>query len=397
VLVLWAVGKIYQAAIAPDFADSPTFQVLIKLVVVLGDALAAALIAWAVRRWAGPPDGNRLAAVAGLAYWCNPTVIVAGSVLGYLDALLVLPLLALLVALTLRRYAVGWVAWGLAFMVKLQALFIGPALGLLSLRRGPARLLGYGAAALGTILLFCAPFLLKGTFVGVLAGIGNNAQEDYLSANQANLWWVWSYFWEWHAEGKGPGVLVRIVPVSVVREAHVADLNAWAIGLFAAFLLGTSAVWAWGSRGRAPAALRVTDLFLVPLQFYGATMLLPSIHEYHLLPVLALLALPAGLAAARGARRIARQLAFLYMALSVIVGLNLVLFYGFGRGAFAPVPRMWFGADASVLLAALNVVLFAVTLAVWSVTHLRPGPSARSLLDPTRTGREELQTIGPTA
>src|SRR5690348_10168739 len=78
VLVLWGVGKIYQAAIAPDFADSPTFQVLIKLVVVLGDALAAALIAWAVRRWAGP-RGNRLAAVAGLAYWCNPTVIVAGS------------------------------------------------------------------------------------------------------------------------------------------------------------------------------------------------------------------------------------------------------------------------------------------------------------------------------
>ena len=397
VLVLWAVGKLYQAMIAPDFADSPTFQVLIKLVVVLGDALAAALIAWAVRRWAGPPRGNRLAAVAGLAYWCNPTIIVAGSVLGYLDALYVLPLLALLVALTLRRYAAGWVAWGVAFMVKLQALFVGPALGLLSLRRGPARLVGYGAAALGTILVFCAPFLLKGTFVGVLAGIGNNAQEGYLSANQANLWWVWSYFWEWHAEGKGPGVLVRIVPVSVVSEAHVADLNAWAIGLFAAFLLGTSAVWAWGSRGRAPTALRVTDLFLVPLQFYGATMLLPSIHENHLLPVLALVALPAGLAAARGARRMARQLACLYVALSIIVGLNLVLFYGFGRGAFAPVPRMWFGADASVLLAALNVVLFVVTLAVWSVAHLRPGPPGVAPPAATGTRREAPHNLTPAA
>lgn len=381
-LVLWAVGKLYQAAVAPDLADSPTFQVLIKLVVVLGDALGAALIAWAVRRWAGPPGGTRLAAVAGLAYWCNPTVIVAGSVLGYLDALYVLPLLALLAALTLRRYAVGWVAWGVAFMVKLQALFVAPALGLLSLRRGPARLLGYGGAALGTIGLFCAPFLLKGTFVGVLAGIGNNAQEGYLSANQVNLWWVWSYFWEWNAEGKGPGVLVRIVPVSVVREARVADLNAWTIGLFAAFLLGTTAVWAWGNRGRAPAAPRVTDLFLVPLHFYGATMLLPSIHENHLLPVPALVLLLAGLAAARGARRFARQLAFLYVALSVLVGLNLVLFYGFGRGALAPVPRMWFGADASVGLAALNVVLFAVTLAVWGVAHVRTGGPRSAPADP---------------
>jgi hypothetical protein len=393
ILVLWGVGKVYQTVIRPDFADNPTFHALIKLVVVLGDALAAVLIAWAVRRWVGSPGGIRRAAVAGLAYWCNPTVIVAGSVLGYLDALLVLPLLALLVALTGRRYATGWVAWGVAFMVKLQALFVGPALALLSLRRGPVRLLGYGAAALGTIGLFCAPFLLKGTFVGVLAGIGNNAQEGYLSANQVNLWWVWSYFWEWHAEGKGPGVLVRIVPVSVVSEAHIADLNAWAIGLFAVFLLGTSAVWAWGSRGRASSALRVTDLFLVPLQFYGATMLLPSIHENHLLPVLALVALLAGLAAARGARRMAHRLAFLYLALSIIVGLNLVLFYGFGRGAIAPVPRMWFGADASVLLAALNVVLFVVTLAVWSVVHVRTGRAGTAALATAGAIHEEQPNI----
>lgn len=397
ILVLWGVGKVYQALIAPDFANNPAFHALIKLVVVLGDALAAALIAWAVRRWAGPPGGTRLAAVAGLAYWCNPTIIVAGSVLGYLDALYVLPLLALLLALTLRRYAAGWVAWGVAFMVKLQALFVGPALGLLSLRRGPVRLAGYAAAALGTIGLFCAPFLLKGTFIGVLAGLGNNAQEGYLSANQVNLWWVWSYFWEWNAEGKGPGVLVRIVPVSVVSEAHVADLNAWAIGLFAAFLLGTTAVWAGGNRGRAPAALRVTDLFLVPLQFYGATMLLPSIHENHLLPVPALVLLLAGLAAARGARPLARQLAGLYVALSVIVGLNLLLFYGFGRGAIAPVPRMWFGADASVLLAALNVVLFAMTLAVWGVAHVRTGAPGRAAPAPTGTRHAAGHNLTPEA
>ncbi len=49
--MLWGVGKVYQALIAPDFANNPAFHALIKLVVVLGDALAAALIAWAVRRW----------------------------------------------------------------------------------------------------------------------------------------------------------------------------------------------------------------------------------------------------------------------------------------------------------------------------------------------------------
>ena len=43
---------------------------------------------------------------------------------------------------------------------------------------------------------------------------------------------------------------------------------------------------------------------------------------------------------------------------------------------------MWFGADASVGLAALNVVLFAVTLAVWGVAHVRTGGPRSAPADP---------------
>jgi hypothetical protein len=371
--VLWGVGKLYQAVFAPTFADSATFNVLVKIPLVLADAGIAALIFWAVRR-RGTPGRSGVAWVAAGAYWGNPTAIVAGSILGYYDALYGLPLVAALGALAVGRYALGWVGWAAALMVKIQALVLGPALGLLSLRRGPARLVAYGGAAVGTLGLVCLPFLARGTFVGVLAGVGANTPglgaatyEDYLSANQVNLWWLWSYFWEWNAEHKGPGVLVRIVPPSMIQEMGIADLNLWGEALFVAFFVLTAAIWWFGSRGRGDRRLRVTDLFLVPLQFYGATMLLPSIHENHLLLAIPLLALLVGLAAVAGPPGQLRRLAVLYGALSLIVGLNLVLFYGFGKGAWAPVPRMWFGLDGTVLLAAANVVLFVVTFAVWSV------------------------------
>ncbi|MGI8586456.1 MAG: hypothetical protein ACR2M0_02035 [Chloroflexia bacterium] len=384
VMVLWAVGGIYRAFFAPDFANSTPFNVLIKLPLVLADALAAWLIFAFVRKRAGP-ERVGIAWAAALAYWCNPTPIIAGPVLGYLDALFGLPLVLALGLLAAGRYAGGWAAWGTSLMLKLQALFVAPALALLSLRRGPARVAGYAAAALGTVFAFCAPFLLRGTFVGVLAGIANNAQEDYLSANACNLWWLWSYFWEWNAEGKGPGALVRIVPISEISDLHVADLNAWAVGLFAAFILLTGLVWAAARRGGAEPP-GVADLFLVPLQLYGATMLLPSIHENHLLAVLPLLALLGGLAAAGGKAGHARQLVFLYVALSLEIALNLLLFYGFGKGTIAPIPRVAFGMDLTVLVAAANVLLFAATLAVWGVglfdpRNTRKGTKGTKLLE----------------
>lgn len=395
--LLGGLGWLYRGLIAPDFADHPAFNVLLKTPLVLADALAAWLLFALVRRRSG--SGRTTTAwLIALAYWCNPTVILAGSVLGYLDALFILPLLATVAALTVDRFGAGWAAWGLAWMLKLQGAFVGPALAILSLPRGLPRLLGYGTAAGAVIALCWSPFLAGGTALGVVAGMRVNTQEDYLSANQANLWWLWSYFWEWHAEGKGPGVRVAIIPSSMIRERGVADLDAWGEGLFLAFVIITGLIWAWGRRGdpaagpprpakeraggwlrsAAPAPLGLRDVALVPLQLYAATMLLPSIHENHLLPALPLVLALTGVAAAGAAPALVRPLATLYAALTVIVGLNLLLFYGFGKGVAAPLPRMVFGFDSTVALAAANVLLFAVMVAVWSVGMVAHGRRAAS-------------------
>jgi len=372
-LFLAGLGAVYQRLFAPDFADRPAFNVLLKTPLLLADALATGLLFALVRRRAGP-QRPALAWITALAYWCNPTVILAGSVLGYLDALFILPLLVALAALAGDRFVSGWAAWGLAWMLKLQGAFVGPALLILSLPRGLRRLAGYGMAALAVIALCWSPFVAVGSTLGVIAGLRVNTQEDYLSANQVNLWWLWSYFWEWHAEGKGPGVRVAIVPSSLIRDRGVTDLDAWGIGLFLSFVAITGLIWAWGRHGGGrqfrsarTAPLGLTDVALVPLQLYAATMLLPSIHENHLVPALPLVLALAGLAAAGATPALTRRLVGLYAALTVIVGLNLLLFYGFGKGVPAPLPRMVGGFDTTVALAAANVLLFAVTVAVWSV------------------------------
>jgi hypothetical protein len=279
------------------------------------------------------------------------------------------------------RYGAGWAAWGLSWMLKLQGAFVGPAMAILSLPRGLPprnipRLVGYGLAALVPIAVCWAPFLARGLGIGVFAGMRVNTQEDYLSANQANIWWLWSYIWEWNAEHKGPGVRVAIVPVSMIQEMGISDLNAWGIGLFLLLVIVTGAIWAWHRRGHLAAPLAVADLSLLPLQLYAATMLLPSIHENHLVPMLPLLALLVGLAAARGERLWLRRIGWLYGLLSVVVGLNLILFYGLGKGAPAPLPRMIAGFDSTVGLAAANVLIFTATLAVWCVALLRPARPA---------------------
>ena len=58
---------------------------------------------------------------------------------------------------------------------------------------------------------------------------------------------------------------------------------------------------------------------------------------------------------------------------------------------------MWFGADASVLLAALNVVLFAMTLAVWGVAHVRTGAPGRAAPAPTGTRHAAGHNLTPEA
>jgi len=61
--------------------------------------------------------------------------------------------------------------------------------------------------------------------------------------------------------------------------------------------------------------------------------------------------------------------------LTAILMLNLLLFYGLGRGMPALVERRWTGVDASVLLAFVNVGVLAWTTRF--LTRQTPSPAVR--------------------
>jgi hypothetical protein len=83
---------------------------------------------------------------------------------------------------------------------------------------------------------------------------------------------------------------------------------------------------------------------------YAYAMLAAQVHENHWYPVVPLLIL-----AAASDRRYRGVLA----AISIVAALNLYLFYGLGFGWPPITQRTWTGIDATVVLAVVNVFVFA--------------------------------------
>ena len=381
--VLGAVGSVYRATVSPAFVDRPALNAAIKLPLVLAEALTAGLL-WAVVR----RRRARVASVVAAAYWLNPTVILAGSVLGYFDALYGLLLVAGGLALLRGRPAGLWAGWALALSLKIQPLLLLPALLALAARRGPARLIGYTALAGAILLALALPYLLTGHTLALLSGLVVNAHEDYLSAYGLNIWWLWSYVWQ-ATHGGGWGVQTAILTVSQLARKGAGPLDTWALVAFVVFTAFLMLTWLWSTlrlgasaghgqgtqppptgdgRGTQPPPTGRAGpeaILLLALQLYGATMLLTSIHENHLLGVLPLLALAATWATAAAAPT-QRLLWALYAALSLIAAAPLLLFYGLGDGLPRPLPQMWFGVDGSVIVALANVVLFAACCVAWA-------------------------------
>jgi len=94
-----------------------------------GCALAAGLIVWRIHR-----SALRAAATA-FALLVTPTVVFNSALWGQSDMVYAAPLVAAIAAALGKRHALAAVFFGLAFAVKLQAVFILPLLGIWVLRR----------------------------------------------------------------------------------------------------------------------------------------------------------------------------------------------------------------------------------------------------------------------
>jgi hypothetical protein len=371
---LAAAGRLYKK-IFPGYPNTPALTAAIKLLPVAFEAGIAGLLFWAVGRTR--PGQPRLARFAALAYWLNPAVLLTSSVLGYVDALFALPALGALVAAAAGLAGLSGLLLALAVLTKPQAVFVVPAMALALLGRSSTRsllpglkacgLAAAGAAAASAVVL--TPVVAAGAWPNFLQAMRSFGRHDMLSGQAANLWWIVTYVMraiyavpDMGLAGAFFSPVRRPLAITTVVQLGYPDPRT-----AAALLVLAAVAWSlWTGR-------KVRDLPRLALigawTSYAYFMLSVQVHENHFVLVLPPLALAA--AALPEWRRP-------FWILSGIFALNLNLFYGFGDGIGFAVPRLATGIDATAVLSAANVAVFA-----WCAVLLRRSLRGASATLPT--------------
>jgi len=360
------VGHVYRV-LDPAFSDSRLLTAVIKLAILLMDALACWLLWALMQRMVSEPAAR----IAALAYWLNPAVILDGAILGYLDPWMLVPILSALIAASGGSAALCGAALALGVLLKLQAIFAIPVAALLLWHVSP-RPFRASAVAAGTAVLVCSlallPFVLRDALPNVAQGVGSLFRHGMLSATAANAWWIitWLLRASYAAADLGAWAAwtmpVRILDIS--RFIELGYPNPRPIGMV---LVAGAAGWGFYrahlavKRGATPVMALAAGAFLLHAYF----VLAAQVHENHLFLALPLLA--AAAAADVRYRRVA-------LAISIAMALNLLLFYGIGRD-FRPLPRTATVVDTTVLLAIAQVAIFIWHGRVLYRATMAPGTS----------------------
>jgi hypothetical protein len=341
-----AAGRVY-AAIDPAFRDSPTLTVLIKTPGVVAE-LAFVVIVLAWRRWLG---GS--AVWMALAFWLNPAVIVNGAGLGYLDAQMAVP-----AALALLAAGYGAMAWAgallaLAILTKAQAVFVAPivVLTIVNVDRRVAWSSLLRATAGGAFMgaLVAGPILARGAGPNMLQALGRLGAHDMLSGNALNVWWIVTWIVRaTHAVAELGWQTAFTLPVRILGITRFTEVGYPDPKPIGAVLVCAAVLWCiWRTRSnRVLATLALAGGWTV----FAYTMLNTQVHENHAYLAIPVLAVAAGLD---------RALRPLFWTVSSMSALNMYLFYGLGAPWSPMIDRTLTVVDLSVLLALLNVGVFA--------------------------------------
>jgi hypothetical protein len=345
---LAATGRAY-AWWHPLFEDSPTLTVVTKLPGLVAQlALVAALLTGARRMF-----GDDVAAWTALAVWLNPAVVLDGPVLGYMDAAMAMPaVLALMAAAAGRPWLTGVLA-AITLLTKAQAIFVLPVIAAALIWRpsgSRGRTVGSAALAFGvTSGLVLLPFIVRGAWANLLQALGRLGTHDMLSAQAANVWWIFTWVlrvrdvlgeWGWW---RALTQELRILAIS--RAVDLGYPNARLVGVA---IVGPAIGWAvW--RVRRDPSLASSALF-AGWCAYAYALFAAQVHENHMHLAVPFLAVGAGLEASY--RRI-------FWTVSAIVALNMYLFYGLGQGWPPVIARSWTLVDMTVVLSLVNVAVFA--------------------------------------
>ena len=362
------VGRFYSW-MDPRFSDAPALNVLVKVPGLLFEiGLVALVLTWGRRRC-----GEAAAHWTAIALSLNPALILDGAVLGYLDPTMFVPATIAVVAAWAGAPWIAGVLAALAVLTKAQAIFVMPVVVALMARRRSRRWLNLAelaAAGAMAAVLVLLPYVLRGSWWNLVNALSRLAAHDMVSAQAANIWWIFTWFvrvtdsvqdWGWW------GALTQEVRILMITTTvAIGYPNPRLAGMALVGLALACAVW-WSSRVRTLGEAAA----LAGWSMYAYVVLAAQVHENHLVPVVPLLAIAAGLE---------RRFRTVFWAVTAIAALNLYLFYGIVPGMPPMLRRHHTIIDASVLLSVVNVAVF-----VW-FTRIAGAGFRRSSARPQTSG-----------
>jgi hypothetical protein len=322
------------------------------LIKLPGLMCAAALAVLLYRVTASRTGSVNHARWAALAVWLNPALILNGEALGSGAPLVMLPaVMALLVAHRGAPLAAG-IFGGIAAGLSPDGALVLPAIAVAVHSLGPR--LGLTRAAAGTALgagVALSPLALGGRLDHAVTAIREFYwRGDLLSASAANLWWIlsWAHGVRHLMPHAKPLAALRAMtePVAVPKTLTIASRK---IPLPHPPLLAAAvaAMWClracWNTLGTIRLSLHAA---LAALTVHIAYVVLMGMKPSQVLEV-PLLALAGALEPA---------LRPVFYVVTVIVALNINLFDGVGAGMRWAIPRGITFIDASVIVAAANVM-----------------------------------------
>jgi hypothetical protein len=361
---LGVVGRIYHAA-RPLFDDSRWLTAAVKLPGILAELALLVVLYQFCRRYLS----EAAARWSTLAVWLNPAVLLDGAALGYLDSQMAVPaVLATLAAWSGHPVWAG-VLMAAAVLTKAQAVFVLPLVAVLVWRIPGIRIPGI-LGFLITTAVVVLPFILRGAWDNLLQALSRLAHHDMLSAQAANIWWLFTWALRvqdgWPESGAWAALTQEVRILGISRAVALGYPNARIVGML---LVGGALLWACVRARRVVAASDACAL--AAWSCYAYALLAAQVHENHLAPAVLLLAPAAALEPAY--RRV-------FWLLTAVVSLNLYLFYGLGIGWPPIVSRSVTIIDATVVLSTISVAAFGWLTAIIA---RRSGVSPGSLVSPS--------------
>ena len=313
---------------------------------VVADFALALAVAWLVRRTQSPHLGPMPAAAAYAVTLVAPPIFLDSAFWTQADSWVMAPLVAVLAACLAGRWAVAGAAYGLAAMLKPQAILLGPVLAFLVLahllsperRFVLPRLMRFLSSTAVVIAILAAPVMLAdrdapgGPWRWLQRSYGETVGDSLYhqtTLSAFNLWWI-----DWMASGATRETLDAARPLAGVRRDVIGKILL-ACAVVAAFAIALT-------RWRRLAGAGLICAFLVT---FAAFVLPTRVHEryiYYCLPF------AIALAAVDWKRWLGPLLALLLVGAAEMLSFR-----------WLPVPG---GALYGTILAGLTLATFATSL-----------------------------------